>query len=150
MFWEPWPRNAVVMDYSRPLPVPDGTSDCDVIMLRCHDKLVCDRRVLAQVLACKTAGDADDMVCRILEHLAYWLDVLQHGFAAGRADICGKAARRIALVAGQIGLTGLACVARHVTQCLQMRDRVALAAVMGRLERAFDLTALELWQFRDP
>ena len=137
------------MEHQNPLHPPDTATECDVIILRCHDKVHYDGPMLARVMAGKSPVAADDMLCRILEHLAYWLDVLQQGVAADGWESCEKAARRIGLAASQIGLTGLAVAAGHVLVCLQARDPVALAATMGRLERAFDLAVAEVWSIRD-
>ncbi|WP_409697816.1 hypothetical protein [Yoonia sp.] len=126
--------------------MPHRPADCDVIILRCHDKLLVDRPVLMRAFEDRTPAAAEDMLCRILESIAHWLDVLQDG--AEDPDRAVKAARRIVSVAGPIGLTGLALAADDVGQCLQSGDRVALAATTGRLERAFDLAVAELWDFR--
>ncbi|WP_322894443.1 MULTISPECIES: hypothetical protein [unclassified Yoonia] len=136
------------MDHSNPLYTFYRPANCDVIILRCHDKLQFDHHVLARAFADRSAVEAEEMLCRILENMADWLNVLQQGGAADCPAPCQKAARRIGLVASQIGLTGLACAAGHVTSCLQSRDRVALAATIGRLERAFDCAVAEIWTFR--
>ncbi|MBQ2261255.1 MAG: hypothetical protein II336_07810 [Loktanella sp.] len=121
-----------------------------MIILRCHDKLQLDQFVLARACAGQSPYAAEQMLCRILENIAYWLNVLQDGLTANCLEPCKKAARRIGLVAGQIGLTGLADAAGHVTACLQTHDHVALAATAERLERTFDLAVAEVWNFRDP
>lgn len=89
------------------------------------------------------------MLCNILEGIADWLDRLQQGLAVGDHASMGKPARRILLVAGQIGLTDVAVAAGHVVRCAASDDRHALAATIGRLERAFDVAVTEVWDFRE-
>lgn len=90
------------------------------------------------------------MLCNILERIADLLDQLQQGLAADDYAGMGKPARRIRLVAGQIGLTDVAVAAGHIARMAARGDRHALAAVLGRLERAFDVAVTAVWEFRDP
>lgn len=136
------------MDYSKPLNAAHRLGQSDVIILRCHDKVQFDRQMLARLFAGRSLFEAEDMLCRILESMAQWLDILQHGLSSSGQDQGYKAARRIGLLASQIGMTGMAVAAGHVLICLHARDPVALAATLGRLERAFDLAVVEVWNFR--
>lgn len=138
-----------VMDISIPFHTAPSAPDCDIVVLRCHACAPFDRAALARVFADQPLSEAEDMLCRILENIAYWLDILQQDSACDPGAMAGKAARRISLVAGQIGLVGLAVAADHVGRCLKAGDDVALAATIGRLERAFDLAVSEVWTFRD-
>ena len=135
------------MNNSIPLRAAPQVSVTGVIILRCKDKVKFDRAALARAFADRSLPEAEDMLCRILESIAYWLDILQQSDADLHASV--KAARRIALVAGQVGLTGLRDAAGHVGDCLTSSDAVALAATVGRLERAFDLAVSEVWHFRE-
>lgn len=137
------------MEHSTPRPAQNHPPSCAVIALRHHDQMAFDPTLLARALAGKSLFEAEDMLCRILENMAVWLDVLRDGVARDSLDLCAKAARRVGLVASQIGLIGLAQAAGHVARCVRSRDRVALAATLGRLERAFDLAVMQVWHIRD-
>lgn len=85
----------------------------------------------------------------MLEDIALRLDMLQRGLAAYDFDKMQKPARRISIVADQVGLTEVSITADHVGTCLAQNDCVALEATMARLERGFDLAVTEIWNFRD-
>jgi hypothetical protein len=135
------------MDKKLPFLHPDSPRLCEVVSLRCHERAQCDTAVLARAFADRPLCEAEDMLCSILESIAEWMDVLQQGQSGDSAKV--KAARRISLVAGQIGMTDVALVAGHVLYCVKSGDRTALAATIARLERAFDLAVTEIWNFRE-
>jgi hypothetical protein len=60
-----------------------------------------------------------------------------------------KPARRIGLIATQIGLTEVSTAAGHVVECLEQLDGIALEATLARLERGFDVAVSEIWNYRD-
>ncbi|WP_445810055.1 hypothetical protein [Yoonia sp.] len=133
------------MQFHMARPRPAG----EVVFLRHHGGARRDPALLAQVLADHPRRAAEDMLCDILEGMANWLDRLQQGLAAGAYPAMGKPAARIALVAGQIGLTDVAVAADHLAQAAVVGDPHALAAILGRLERAFDVAVTDVWDFRD-
>lgn len=139
------------MKHFTPLMGPVAATDThpDVVVLRCPDQLHFDPVPLIRLFAEKDATEAEDMVCRILEDIARRLDGLQEGLAD--FDYAGmlKPARRIGLIADQIGLTEVSVAAYHVVTCLCQRDNVAVEATLARLERAFDIAVSEVWNFRD-
>ncbi|WP_019953525.1 hypothetical protein [Yoonia vestfoldensis] len=138
------------MDKTVPFPMPRHRPECEVVILRPLEHPRQDMPLVAHAFADRSQREAEDMLCAILEGIADWLDLLQQGLAAGNHGMIGKPARRIALVAGQIGLTDVAIAADHVVQCATRGDRHALAATIGRLERAFDIAVTKVWDFRDP
>ena len=133
------------MQFHMARPRPAG----EVVFLRHHGGARRDPALLAQVLADHPRRAAEDMLCDILEGMANWLDRLQQGLAAGAYPAMGKPAARIALVAGQIGLTDVAVAADHLAQAAVVGDPHALAAILGRLERAFDVAVTDVWDSRD-
>lgn len=137
------------MDHPTSRPAPQYQPPCAVVVLRPLDQMTCDPTVLARALAGQSLFAAEDMLCRILENLALWLDVLRDGLACDNPVLCVRAARRVTLVASRIGLTGLAQAAAHVAACIAQQDKVALAATLARLERAFDLAVIQVWHIRD-
>ncbi len=123
--------------------------DLDVVVLRCPDQLHFDPAPLNRLFAEKDSADAEELVCRILEDVAMRLDMLQQELARCDFEKMLKPARRIGLVAEQIGLTEVAISANHVVNCVQNGDGVALQATVARLERSFDVAVSEVWNFRE-
>ncbi len=138
------------MDKTMHFHIAHTRPGCEVVFLRQLGGAQRDPSRLAQVFADHPGRAAEDMLCDILEGMANWLDQLQQRLAAADHAAMAKPAARIALVAGQIGLTDVALAAKHVADAAAFGDRHALAAILGRLERAFDVTVTELWDFRDP
>lgn len=132
-----------------PFPTPDSTASTDVVVLSCHDQMHFDPTPLGRIFAERTAFEAEEIVCRMLEDIAMRLDMLQRALAEHAFDKMDRPARRIAGVADQIGLTEVAIAVGHVTTCLAQQDGIALDATMARLERAFDVAVSEVWSFRE-
>lgn len=124
-------------------------ADPAVIALRCPDLLHFDPAPLRRLFVEKDPAIAEDMICRILEDIARRLDALQQGLDDCDFQVMLKPARRIGLVADQIGLTEVSVAAYHVVTCLSQGDGVALAATLARLERGFDVAVSVVWNFRD-
>ncbi|WP_106746320.1 hypothetical protein [Yoonia maritima] len=120
----------------------------DIVILCCLDKLQFDPAPLQRLFAAKTEGEAEQIVCRVLEELATQLAGLQQGLAAQNFALMLKLCRKIRLVAEQIGLTEMAITAGHIQTCLKQSDGIALEATLARLERAFDFAVNEVWNFR--
>lgn len=137
------------MDYFISHIRPAPASNLDVVVLRCPDLLHFDPVPLNRLFAEKDAAEAEDMVCRILEDIARRLDALQQGLEASDFAAMLKPARRIGLIADQIGLTEVSVAAYHVVTCICQGDGVALEATIARLERGFDVAVSEVWNFRD-
>lgn len=127
--------------------VPDREKD--VIVLRCADPLHFDPAPINRIFAQKGPDDAEEALCRVLEDIAMRLDVLQKGCSDNDFDAMFKPARRIGLVAAQIGLTEVTTAAGHVVKCLAQLDGIALEATLARLERGFDVAVSEIWNYRD-
>lgn len=128
-------------------PVPD--TENDIIVLRCADPLHFDPSALNRLFAEKDPDEVEEVVCRVLEDIAMRLDMLQQGRSQSDFAAMCKPARRIATVAGQIGLTEVAIAAEHVITCLEQVDGVALEATLARLERGFDIAVSEVWNYRE-
>lgn len=121
----------------------------DVVALCCVHRTQFDAQPLQALFAHKEPHVAEEIVCRMLEDIALCLDQLQRGLAARDFDPMRRSARRIAVVARQIGLTEVAVTAGHVRTCLSQHDGIALEATLARLERGFDMAVNEVWQARD-
>lgn len=123
--------------------------DHDIVVLRCPDQLQFDPAPINRLFAQKTTAEAEEVVCRVLEDIAMRLDMMQTELRQSSFAAMLKPARRISLIAEQIGLTEVATAADHVANCLQQRDGIALEATMARLERGFDVAVSEVWNFRE-
>ncbi len=132
-----------------PFPVAAYGPPADVIVLSCPQQLHFDSGPMTRLFADKVEHDAEEVVCRMLEDIALRLDMLQQGLMERTFALMQQPARRIGLVADQLGLTEVAGTAGHVMNCLKQNDDVALEATMARLERGFDVAVSEIWNFRD-
>ncbi|MEL6682157.1 MAG: hypothetical protein AAFQ09_05870 [Pseudomonadota bacterium] len=136
------------MDIITPFLASVADAEPDVIVLRCPDSLYFDPTAVNALFAEKGVEEAEEVVCRVLEDIAMRLDNLQQGRSESRFDLMYKPARRIGIVADQIGLIEVSAAAGHVVTCLEQLDGVALEATMARLERAFDVAVSEIWNYR--
>jgi HPt (histidine-containing phosphotransfer) domain-containing protein len=130
-------------------PAPLAKASDAIVTLCCPHQITFDKQPLHALFAGREHHVAEEIVCRMLEDIAMRLDQLQRGLAARDFVPMRQSARRIALVAKQIGLTEVAVTADHVKTCLLQKDGVALEATMARLERGFDVAVNEVWQWRD-
>lgn len=119
-----------------------------IAVLRCSDRFDMDPTPLTGIFAEMPKHLAEDMVCRALEDIAHRLDRLQALRTDGAYGDVAAPARRIASIAGQIGLTTVTTAAEHVACASQLHSGVALGATLARLERAFDLAVSHVWDFR--
>ena len=106
---------------------------------------VVDLQTISQQFEGLSSAEAEERLCRILEALALWLQDTVDAHGAGQFAAMAEPARRIASAADQIGLCEVVRAAGHVMICLHQNDRVALAAVVARLERAFDIAVTSVW-----
>lgn len=120
-----------------------------VTHLRCRELNRLDPDPVDHIFASKGEREAEEMICQVLENIAFKLDSLQCAKAAHSFEAIKKPARGIMNVGQQIGLTEVTEAAAHVSLCAEQQDGVALSATMARLERAFDVAVTQIWQFRD-
>lgn len=137
------------MEYFTPLTGHAPAPDTDVVVLRCPDALHFDPGPLNRLFSEKDPAEAEEMICRILEDITQRLDALQQALGACDFPAMLKPARRIGLIADQIGLTEVSVAACHVATCVTQQDGIALEATIARLERGFDVAVAEVWNFRD-
>ncbi|WP_458791514.1 hypothetical protein [Yoonia sp. MH D7] len=101
------------------------------------------------IFAAKGAHEAEEMVCRALEDIAFKLDALQCAKRAHSFEAMARPARQITTVGAQIGLTDVIEAAKFVADSARQEDGVALSATLARLERAFDVAVTQVWRFRE-
>ncbi|MCV6825857.1 MULTISPECIES: hypothetical protein [Halocynthiibacter] len=88
---------------------------------------------------------AADVVCRAMEELAARLTKIEKSFWQGEYQAVSKGARSLIAIAEQIGLNGLAQVARHVSVTARTEDKTATAATVARLLRMGDRSLSAVW-----
>lgn len=137
------------MTYFTPIVPPIVRSHTDVITLRCPELLHFDPGPLHRLVQDKDHVEVEELICRILEDIAQQLHELQLTLEACDFAAMPKPARRVLLVAEQVGLTEVAIAAQHVLTCVDQEDGVALQATLARLERGFDVAVAEVWNFRE-
>ena len=121
----------------------------DVVVVNCPLQLAFDPAPLLHLFNQKELHIAEEVVCRMLEDIALRLDMLQRGLGARDFSKMDKPAKRVGLIAKQLGLIEVAMTADHVRTCLTQVDGVAIEATMARLERGFDVAVSEIWNFRE-
>ncbi|SEW39190.1 hypothetical protein SAMN04488515_2566 [Cognatiyoonia koreensis] len=127
-------------------PVQAGST---VTILQFRGRLALDPDPLAEIYAAQGEDVAEETVCRTLANLANRISAIQdHHRQSAFGDI-PLPARRVAAIAGQIGLTEVALAATHLGNAATQADGVAIEATLSRLERCFDLAMSEVWSFRD-
>lgn len=92
---------------------------------------------------------AETVVCRALEELANRLSLVERAFYQEDRTKLTKAARGMIAIADQVGMVGLAQVARDVATCAEGRDDPALAATLARLVRQGDRSLAAIWDVQD-
>jgi phytoene dehydrogenase-like protein len=92
---------------------------------------------------------AEDVVCRAMEDLAQRLCHVQEMSLKGPREDLHKNLRALSAIAEQIGLAGLASVARDVIICVEYDDRVAEAATLARLARMGEGSLAMLWDYQE-
>lgn len=88
---------------------------------------------------------AEDVVCRAMEELAVRLADIEAAYWQSDFSKVSKGSRGLIAIADQIGLNGLAQVARHVAATASRNDKTAIAATVSRLVRIGDKSLAAVW-----
>ncbi|WP_224824098.1 hypothetical protein [Cognatishimia sp. MH4019] len=92
---------------------------------------------------------AEDMVCRAMEEISLRLAKVNAAYDAADLERVRKLARSLVAISDQVGLATLARVAEDVADCAVGHDRVALLAVVMRLQRIGESSVTAVWDIRD-
>jgi len=123
----------------------------DQVMLMTREEAVrLDPDRLEQLVGQLGRTQAEELVCRALEELAVRLSHLERMYRRGDGSELRKGARALAGIADQVGMCALSRVAVDVVACIDDRDEVALAAVLGRLVRVGERSLTEVWSMQRP
>lgn len=92
---------------------------------------------------------AEDVVCRAMEEISLRLAKVNAAYDAADLERVRKLTRSLVAISDQVGLTALARVAADVADCTVGQDRVALLAVVMRLQRIGERSVTAVWDIRD-
>lgn len=100
---------------------------------------------------CKDYGEdaAEKVIARALEQIAIKMAALDALYFEKSYQDMDRMCSSLTLVAGQIGMTSMARVARDVRACIKENDVVGIAATMGRLRRIGDNSVHAIWSVED-
>lgn len=91
---------------------------------------------------------AENLVARAMEEMALRLAEMETQYCEGATrDIC-RNARALSRLAGEVGMTTLARVARDVNTCAGRGDMVGFAATWARLLRIADRSLTAIWDIQ--
>ncbi|MCL3881799.1 hypothetical protein [Marivita sp. GX14005] len=110
-----------------------------VSILHPRDTAYFDEDVLDMLSRDLGPSVAENIVCRALEDMAVRLSQIRAQYAEGEEIALRKSVRGLIPVAEQIGLQGVAAIARDVLVCVDRGEGVALAATLCRLLRSGEL-----------
>lgn len=94
-----------------------------------------DVRALSPLALVDADFDRSDLICEGLEELSKHLRRLDDDYRSGNMDQLEVRARRLVLLADQLGLRRVGQVAADVVYCIDRREGAALAATASRLMR---------------
>ena len=117
--------------------------------LRWAEKVRFDPKRLDEL--CIEMGDegAERVIANALEQIAKTMEQIEVLMRQGDIDAIGRTCKSLSRIAGHIGMTTFACVARDVRYCAEARDHAGLAATYGRLSRISDHSVHAIWSLED-
>ena len=137
------------MKNATPFPRPEAPRAATVSVLTQPARAIFDPSPVMAIYSDTAEHHAEEIICRALEDLAYRINAVMDLHRASQLDPLHQAATQLADRADRIGMVELAKAARHVAACAALGDPIALEAVMARLERAFDLGLMQVWDARE-
>jgi hypothetical protein len=120
------------------------------IRLRPAEPVRLERARLSALVAELGPAQAEEVICRAMEALAVRLALIERAYAAGDGAVVARGARSLVAIAEQLGMAGIARVARDVADCARSGDGPALAATLQRLLRQAEGSLLAVWEQADP
>lgn len=115
-----------------------------------HDEGVrLDPDALSAIYAELGERGAEKLISRATEDLAGRLQDLRQSLAEGRAADIVRAARMLAQVGAQVGMTSVARVARDLIRATEAGDTTGQAAILARLERIGQRSLAAVWDLHD-
>lgn len=142
------PGNTAAMTYHISSLAIAPSQPSRVVVLRCRDTFHIDPTPVQALFSGQPDHVAEATVRRALESIAARLDRLQLARRTGDYEQIGDPARRIAGIAGGLGLVDVQRVAYSVANAAMSGSGTALGATLARLERCFDDAVSAVWDVR--
>ncbi len=121
----------------------------EAIKLRPEENVQLDSDRLTELFVQLGNTGAEDVVCRAMEELAVRLSDIESFYWHGEFAKVSKGARGTIAIAEQIGLMGMAKVARSVVHAVAHSDATAIAATVSRLVRIGEKSLTAVWDAQD-
>lgn len=120
-----------------------------VQQIRPIEQVHLDRNRLGTLYSQLGEAGAEEVVCRALEELSQRLGQCDTLYRASEWAALRKNARSLIAISEQIGMHGVAIVARDVTNCLDHGDNTAVAATLSRLVRVGERSLNAIWDMQN-
>lgn len=121
----------------------------EVIRIRLSEPVQLDQARLDTLYAQLGETGAENVMCRAMEELAVRLSQCETFWRAQNKVQLRKHARSLIAIADQIGMQTLAMVADSVTDCVDTKDDVALAATLSRMLRIGERSLAAVWSMEN-
>jgi hypothetical protein len=145
-FWEPLDAHVSGMPWGREIK---GDVLNKVTMLVQDEAVLLDPDRLGTLYAQLGEAAAEDVICRAMEEMAVRLTCAERMYREDQIAGLRKTVRCLAAIADQVGMHGLARVARDVAQCIDGSDHNGLAATLARLLRVGERSLTAIWDLQD-
>lgn len=120
-----------------------------VTQIKPKESVDVDQDRLSALYAQLGETSAEDVVCRAMEELALRLSHCERLYRTSSWVELRKSVRSLIAIADQIGMSALSSVAGNVTECIDDKNDVALAATLGRLMRIGEESLTAIWDIQD-
>lgn len=128
---------------------PEGVVLVEAVNLRPDENVRLNPSRLTELFVQLGNRGAEDVVCRAMEELAVRLADIEAAYWQGDFSKVSKGSRGLIAIADQIGLNGLAQVARHVASTAARSDHTAISATVSRLMRIGNKSLSAVWDAQD-
>lgn len=120
-----------------------------VTMLMQDEAVLLDPERLGTLYAQLGEAAAEEVICRAMEEMAVRLTGAERMYREDQIAGLRKTVRCLAAIADQVGMHGLALVARDVAHCIDKGDGNGLAATLARLLRIGERSLTAIWDQQD-
>jgi len=122
---------------------------CEIFKIRLSESVQLDQARLDMLFSQLGDAGAQNVMCRAMEELAVRLSQCDTLWRAQNKMQLRKHARSLIAIADQIGMATLARTAGDVTDCIDIRDDVALAATLSRMLRIGERSWAAVWSMEN-
>lgn len=122
---------------------------CEIFEIRLSETVQLDQARLDMLFSQLGDAGAENVMCRAMEELAVRLSQCDTLWRAQNKMQLRKHSRSLIAIADQIGMDTLARVAGDVTDCVDVKDDVALAATLSRMLRIGERSLAAIWSMEN-